>query len=214
MTQEIAKKFRDALAHSKGEFAKRSFNKILELSGGTPHDQNSLIVFYAGDHYLVRYPEGDVVFWDEEKGKVKEGTVEITTHILILQYLTEVCGVQPTGRWISFRELPGGNNHFGTFKLEAMEPLAQHFGNSPEKFSEICQILKGRKLDMGDLAYAIPALPKLEVALVLWLADEEFPAQANVLYDANASQHLNTEALEVMVINLVEKMVAWAKEHF
>ncbi|AFM00426.1 hypothetical protein Desde_2042 [Desulfitobacterium dehalogenans ATCC 51507] len=197
MTTESQKKYRDALEHAKSEFAKRSFSKILELSGAASYDESSLVLGYGGELYRVWYPEGEITPCED-----------ITDHILILQYLTEVCGVQPTGRWISFRELPGGNNHYGAFKLEAMDPLAKHFGNSPEKFETICQKLKGKKLAMGDIAYTIEVLPKLELALILWLADDEWPAKANILYDATASMHLNTEGLEVMAINLVEKMVA------
>ncbi|KTE91369.1 uncharacterized protein DUF3786 [Desulfitobacterium sp. LBE] len=197
--KESQKKYRDALEHAKQEFAKRSFAKILELSGAAPYDESSLVLLYGGEHYRVWYPEGEI-----------SPCEDITDQILILQYLTEVCGVQPTGRWISFRELPGGNNHYGAFKLEAMDPIAEHFGNSPEKFESICQMLKGKKLAMGDIAYAIEVLPKLELALILWLADDEWPAKANLLYDATASMHLNTEGLEVMAINLVEKMIAKA----
>ncbi|HHY26589.1 MAG TPA: DUF3786 domain-containing protein [Desulfitobacterium dehalogenans] len=197
MTKESQKKYRDALEHAKSEFAKCNFAKVLELSGATSYDESSLVLGYGGELYRVWYPEGEITPCED-----------ITDHILILQYLTEVCGVQPTGRWISFRELPGGNNHYGAFKLEAMDPLAKHFGNSPEKFEHICQRLKGKKLAMGDIAYTIEVLPKLELALILWLADDEWPAKANILYDATASMHLNTEGLEVMAINLVEKMIA------
>lgn len=212
MTLESQKKYHDALALAKGEFSKRSFAKVLELSGATPYDDSSLILPYGGDLYWVWHPEGHVCPWEKDKVMDKEDKVEITNHILILQYLNEVCGVQPTGRWVSYRELAGGNNHYGTFKLEAMDPLAKNFGTSPEKFAEICERLGGKKLAMGDIAYAIPALPKIEVAFILWLADEEFPAQANILYDATASMHLNTEGLEVIGINIVEKMIAIAQE--
>lgn len=212
MTLENQKKYRDALTMAKAEFSKRSFAKVLELSGATPYDDSSLILPYGGEFYRVWHPAGHVRPWDEDKVMEQEGEVEITDHILILHYLNEVCGVQPTGRWVSYRELPGGNNHYGTFKLEAMDPLAKQWGASPEKFAEVCERLGGKKLALGDIAYGIRVLPKIEVAFILWLADEEFPAQANILYDATASMHLNTEGLEVIGINIVKKMIDMAQE--
>ena len=185
MTLPGQKKYLDALAHAKGEFAKRSFAKILEISGAVPYDDASLIIPYGGDSYRVWHPEGEVCLWENEGVKGTEKEVEITNHILILHYLTEVCGVQSIGTWISFRELPGGNNHYGSFKQEAIEPLAKRYGNSPEEFERTCQALGGKKLPLGDIAYAIPVFPKLELALILWLADEEFSAQANILYNSN-----------------------------
>ena len=46
-----------------------------------------------------------------------------------------------------------------------------------------------------------------KLAFILWLADEEGPARANILFDANASMHLNTEGLEVLGINVAERII-------
>jgi hypothetical protein len=207
MAKEELKKYRDALEHSKREFAKRSLSKVLELSGAEPHGESGLVIHYGGKLYHVRHPEGEINPWE---AKEQGGWVEITDQILILQYLTEVCGVPPSGKWISYRELPWGNNHYASFKLEAMDPLAKRFGSSSAEFELACQKIGGIKLAMGDLAFAIPVFPKLQLAIILWQADEEWPARANILFDATASMHLNTEGLEVMGINIAEKIIAIA----
>ena len=204
MAKEDQKKYRDALEQAKKEFAKRSLTRVLEVSGAEPYDQSELTIRYGGKLYRVKHPEGEISPCEINENRAR---VEITDQILILQYLTEVCGVQPSGKWISFRELPGGNNHYASFKLEAMEPLAKHFGSSPAEFEIACHKLGGRKLTMGDRAFVIPALPRLHLAFILWLADEEGSARANILFDANASMHLNTEALEVLGINVAERII-------
>ena len=205
MDKEDLKKYRDALEHSKQEFAKRKLSNILELSGAEPHGESGLVILYGGKFYQVRYPGGEITPYESNDS---DNRVEITDQILILQYLTEVCGVPPNGKWISYRELPWGNNHYAAFKLEAMDPLAKRFGSSPAEFEFACQKLGGTKLDIGDLAFSISVFPKLQLAFILWLADEEFPAQAIILYDATASMHLNTEGLEVLGINMSEKIIA------
>ncbi|NMA68373.1 MAG: DUF3786 domain-containing protein [Desulfitobacterium sp.] len=207
MKNEELKKYRDALAHSQQEFAKRSLEKMIELTGARAYGDSSLIIPYRGEECLVTYPAGDVSHFQPDGEQEK---LDITDKILILQYLTEVCGVSPQGKWISFRELPAGENHYNTFKLEAMEPLAKRFGKDPEGFAKVCEGVGGKKISMGDIAYSIEALPKLELAFILWLADDEFPAQANILFDAYSSMHLNTEGLEVMAGNTAAKLIAWA----
>lgn len=204
MSNEDLKKYRDALEHAKQEFAKRSLSKVLELSGAEPHGESGLVIRYGGKLHQVQYPEGEISLINAEEN---EG-IDITDRILILQYLTEVCGVPPKGQWISFRELPWGNNHFASFKLEAMDPLAERFGSSPHEFEAACRRLGGQKLAMGDLAFVLPIFPKLQLAFLLWLADEEWPARANILFDAAASMHLNTEGLEVMGINTAARIIA------
>lgn len=204
MAKEDQKKYRDALEQAKREFAKRSLYKVLDVSGAEPYGQSGLVIRYGGRLYQVRHPEGDISHCEPNEHSLP---VEITDQILILQYLTEVCGVPPSRKWISFRELPGGNNHYASFKLEAMEPLAKRFGSTPAEFELACQKIGGKKLTMGDLAFAIPVFPRLELAFVLWLANEEGPAQANILFDATASMHLNTEGLEVLGINTAERII-------
>ena len=205
MAKEDQKKYRDALEHAKREFTKRSLSKVLELSGAEPCGESGLVIRYGGKLYQVQYPEGEISpFEAKEHGD----RVEITDRILILQYLTEVCGVQPSGRWISFRELPSGNNHYAAFKLEAMDPLAKRFGSSPAEFELACLNLGGKKLAMGDLAFAIPVFPRLQLTFILWLADEEWPARVNILFDATASMHLGTESLNVLGNNISEKILS------
>ncbi|MDR3585123.1 MAG: DUF3786 domain-containing protein [Desulfosporosinus sp.] len=206
MAKENQKKYRDALEHAKREFAKRSLSKMLELSGAEPYGDSGLIIRYGGKLYQVQHPGGEIT---PTESKEHGDWVEITDRILILHYLTEVCGVQPTGRWISFREIPWGNNHYAAFKLEAMDPLAKRFGSSPVEFELACLNLGGKKLAMGDLAFAIPAFPRLQLAFILWLADEEWPARVNILFDATASMHLSTESLNVLGNNIAEKIIFW-----
>ncbi|MDR3601052.1 MAG: DUF3786 domain-containing protein [Desulfosporosinus sp.] len=204
MAKEDQKKYRDALEHAKREFSKRSLSKVLELSGAEPHGDTRLVIRYGGKLYQIQHPEAEI---SPCESKEHGNWVEITDRILILHYLTEVCGVQPSGRWISFREVPWGNNHYAAFKLEAMDPLAKRFGSSPAEFELACLTLGGKKLAMGDLAFAIPVFPKLQLAFILWLADDEWPARANILFDATASMHLHTEDLEVLGINIAEKII-------
>ena len=205
MAKEDLKKYRDALEHAKQEFTKRSLAKMLELSGAEPHGESGLVIRYGGKLYQVQYPGGEI---SPCESKEQGDWVEITDQILILQYLTEVCGVPPRGTWISFRELPWGNNHYAAFKLEAMDPLAKRFGSSPAEFTLACLSLGGKKLAMGDLAFIIPVFPRLHLACSLWLADEEWPARVNILFDVTASMHLSTESLNVMGNNMAEKIIA------
>ncbi|MDA8441291.1 MAG: DUF3786 domain-containing protein [Peptococcaceae bacterium] len=209
MAKEDQKKYRDTLAQAKQEFAKRSLNNMLEVTGVEALGRSGLLIRYIGKLYQVQHPGGEISPY--EAGQLG-ARVDITDHILMLQYLAEACGVPPSGKWISFRELPAGNNHFAPFRLEAMEPLAKHFGSSPAKFELICQNLGGKKLTIGDLSYAIPVFPRLELAFILWLAGEEGPARANILFDSSASMHLATASLHVLGINVAEKIISYPWE--
>ncbi|WP_066635834.1 DUF3786 domain-containing protein [Desulfolucanica intricata] len=131
---------------------------------------------------------------------------------LILQYLTQSSGLPPRGNWISFLQLPFGELHHAPFQKDAIYPLAQTFGNDEEGFLAAGRRFGGESLKMGDYAFVIPAFPKIPLAVALWLADDEFPAKANILFDETAALHLSTAALWVLGVELAEKMMRTTKE--
>ena len=49
----------------------------------------------------------------------------------------------------------------------------------------------------GDTAVTMNVLPRIPVTYVIWEGDEEFPANATVLFDATAQYYLPTEDLVV-----------------
>jgi hypothetical protein len=55
-------------------------------------------------------------------------------------------------------------------------------------------------------------LPRVWLAVVLHLADEEFPASANVLFDASASHYLPTEDLAVLGGMLTGRLIKSAPQ--
>jgi hypothetical protein len=63
------------------------------------------------------------------------------------------------------------------------------------------------RLSYGDASFLFRPLPRLYLAVVLHLEDEEFPAFANILFDASAEHYLPTEDLiglcEMLSRNLV-----------
>lgn len=123
----------------------------------------------------------------------------------ILQYLAGATGLPPRNTWISFLELPDGPHHFVLFQKEAMEPLAKAFGSDLESFARLALALGGQPLNMGDKGFSLQVLPKLSLAMAVWEGDEEFPAKANILFDAVAPQYLSTAGLWVLGIEVAER---------
>jgi hypothetical protein len=134
--------------------------------------------------------------------------VPFNDRTIILQYLCGASGLPPRGRWLSFLELPDGDHHYAPFQTDASNPLARTYGARFAEFRHAALTLGGREIELGDLSYSIPALPKLPLAVVLWEGDEEFPARSNILFDAVAPTHLTTAALWILGIELAHKMLS------
>ena len=97
------------------------------------------------------------------------------------------------GKLISFRELPSGSIYIGPFTNRAIKPLVSIFGDRPGALAEAAEKIGGQRVEMGDLSVKVPVLPKIPITFLLWEGEDEFTSSGNVLFDASAPSHLDTE---------------------
>lgn len=67
------------------------------------------------------------------------------------------------------------------------------FARDPRRLEEICVALGGTKEGQGDVAFRLNVFPFLPVRIQLWLADEEFPASIQLLWDTNTLDFVHYE---------------------
>ncbi len=91
-------------------------------------------------------------------------------------------------------------NHFGrSFHQGLLEDgrdeLAARFDRDPEALHRACRAMHGKPLPHADIAYALPLLEELPVAVHFWHGDEEFAPRLRFLFDANSLQYLRYETM-------------------
>ncbi|MDD4346377.1 MAG: DUF3786 domain-containing protein [Desulfitobacteriaceae bacterium] len=148
---------------------------------------------FLGQHFEVEYPSGKFI---PEPSMFEE--LPVFVQILILHYLANTTAVNIEGKFISFKELPGGNIYIQPFTNRAILPLAKLFGAEPQRLLEVAFRIGGRQAEVGDAGVTIHVFPRIPITLVFWKGDEEFVASANILFDASASFFLPTEDYAVM----------------
>jgi len=124
--------------------------------------------------------------------------VDISTQLILLHYLLAADGTPMADQWIAFRNLPGALGYDSAFQGRATLRLVQAFGTNKLAFETAARALGGERLAFGNASFNFRVLPCLWLGVVLYLADDEFPASANVLFDASASHYLPTEDLAVL----------------
>jgi hypothetical protein len=148
-----------------------------------------VIVPYFGRAHLVTHPAGEAVV--QTTGK----PAHVTIAIVLMHYLLTADGTPPADRWLAFRDLPDGMFYAQAFAGHAEGEIARKFGADVPGFRQAAASLGGQPLDLADASFRFQALPRLAVAVLLWAGDDEFPAQARVLFDAHAGRYLPTEDL-------------------
>ncbi len=167
--------------------------------------KEGLLVPYFGQMRRVAWPEISVT--------PVEGDVQIplTEQILILHYLSKATGEPLSGHSIDFREVPdGGGFYWSAFVSRAKKPLLETFGNDLKLYLKVAQSLGGEPQDLGDAAARYTAFPLVPVTHVLWRGDEEFPPEANILFDLTISRHLSTEDIAALSGASVYRLMAVA----
>lgn len=142
---------------------------------------------FLGTEYFVSFPGGEIT-----TGQGKD-SVSLTNKVCILHYLVHASDMLPAGRYITFKELPNGSIYTGPFNNRAIRPLVSIFGSRPEMLVKAGEKLGGRRAGVGDWAVTVDVFPKVPITFVIWEGDEEFPPSGNILYDATAPMHLETE---------------------
>jgi hypothetical protein len=151
--------------------------------------------------HRVYWPSGEV-----ERARGAQN-VDIATRIILLHYLLTADGTPLASRWIAFRNLPGGLGYEAAFQKRSGLRLARTFGGDRQALKEAGRRLGGEPLEFGDASLLFRALPRVWMAVVLYVEDDEFPASANVLFDAAASHYLPTEDLAVLAGLLSSRLV-------
>jgi len=159
---------------------------------------------------VVQRPEGQTVeltywgrrlqvAWDTGQVRLASGqALSTTVQLVVMHYLITADGTPMADRWLSFRELPDGRVYDSAFRKRACLPLARAFGDRPDSFLAAGQRLGGQRLAYGDVSFLFQILPRVRVAAILYARDEEFPADANVLFDASLRHYLPIEDVAVL----------------
>ena len=165
---------------------------------GERDGKKNIKVNYLGEEYTVVLPE-IVVFKEEAKNEIP-----FREKILILHYLVQAKGTPPSGKYITFRELPEGPVYFRTFSKRTIQPLIDNFGKVTGGLLDAGKDFGGVPADLGDTSIIVPAFNRVPVTIVLWKGDEEFPPEGSVLFDANVLDYLTTEDVTV-----VSEVITW-----
>ena len=187
---EVGRQFRGAWEQARSEWAAADPARRAAQAGCGLSPSGVSVPFFERPH-LVTHPGGAV--------SAGGAPAHVAVSILLLHYLLRADGVPPAGEWRAFRELPDGMFYAAAFEQRAEAPLAQTFGagsgSGLEAFRGAAVAAGGLPLELADAAFAFQALPRLALAVLVWAGDEEFPAQASVVFDAAAGHYLPAEDL-------------------
>jgi hypothetical protein len=113
----------------------------------------------------------------------------------VIWYMVGAADVQPTGKLVKPSGMPGGDIFFRGSHVLPLEQIAKKFGADRDGFMDRGLLYGGRQAEYGDASLELSPFPRIPVTVVLWLADEEWEARADLLFDSSSTAHLPIDVL-------------------
>ncbi len=161
------------------ELASISPDDICNLEICAYNDTEKIYTIWLwGDEYSIN-PEEMTIYC---KTSLKKPSHEYFS-LFIIFYLLKISPFNTEKEWISEKDIPGGATFFRGPHEIPTDSISRQFGNDIKMFKDKCTKLGGEPLNMADAAYSFDITPSLPIAVLYWMGDEDFPAEAKILYD-------------------------------
>ncbi len=112
-----------------------------------------------------------------------------------LGYLALGRDVALTGQLINPVNMKSGQLFFRGSHVLPLDKVAERYGKDVEGFLVKSEELAGTRLTYGDASFRVFPFPKVPAVLILWLADEEFPSRADLLFDTAIETQLPIDVI-------------------
>lgn len=196
------------------EFAKYNPEEMAQKSGAKyDSEKKQFTLVYLNKEYLISYPEGRVTLKDNNQNEVSANSNRnFIIKALIISYLHRCTNSGLEKRWVPFRELEGVGHAYDGFSIQGVNKLTEFFGDKGELFLKAGAKLGAKNYHGGDIGLEINIFPNVPVVLILWLGDEEFKADASILFDYSSPKELHVEDLAGLCSMVADEMIRVAKE--
>jgi hypothetical protein len=150
-----------------------------------------ILVSFFSEPYTIHFPQLEF----SSPGKK---TVSLVVRVLLLHHLLHADGSPLTGKWVAYKDIPGGLLYAGVFARRVTDPLLRKFGKSAKLFREAGNRLGGEVAEVGDASFCLQAFPRVPLQYVLWEGDDEFPPSVQLLFDSSVVHSLPLEDVVVL----------------
>ncbi|KIR02568.1 hypothetical protein P261_01383 [Lachnospiraceae bacterium TWA4] len=152
-------------------------------------DDEKIYVTYYSHPFTMDRKTGDIVRLDAPKKAIGFDTALLFYNM----FYYAVPNPTPSGNLVPFREVRRVYPFEPAYKNSTLKHMAERFNGKVNELRHACEVLGGKPIAQGDVGYVLESLPGLGVAVIFWDGDDEFPAQANMLFDYNITDFMHEE---------------------
>jgi hypothetical protein len=133
-----------------------------------------------------------------------------------LDYVLNGRGMEPTGDWVSFRELKEGAERYPLFQKRCEEPLKGVADTYTGLFDDMVHIFGGKQVEkqfQSDISVVLHPLPRVPIMVCYWLPEEGLASTLNLFFDRSADANLSIGSLFSLASGLALMLSRLALRH-
>ncbi len=156
---------------------------------------------------LIVYPGKRKVVRVDPPGNENDSPPDFNTILVAAHYLLRAREIPIAREYVTEKQLTDGEFFFkGPHALPSWR-IEKRLGNDAAAFLERGRLVGGKPISFGDAALEFLVLPRIQIAYVLWVADDEFPARSQILFDASADKHFALDVVWAMCNLVTDKLL-------
>jgi hypothetical protein len=117
------------------------------------------------------------------------------SRLAALTYLLNVQPALPSGTWIKPADMKAGDIYYRGSHILPMARVGAKYDGRAADFIVRGLALGGERLSFGDASVRVCPFPRLPMAIILWVSDDEFGARSELMFDSTCEQHLPQDIL-------------------
>lgn len=118
---------------------------------------------------------------------------------------------QLSGEWVAFRDIPTAGVFDGAYQSTILKPFAEVFSGKADRLKAAGEKLGFLPLTYGDVSFQAEAFRGLPLRIIFWDGDDEYPAQANMLFDRNITQFTHPETVVCLAGQFASRLIGAAE---
>lgn len=126
--------------------------------------------------------------------------------VFLIHHLLSARESDPVLDWISEKDIPGGVTFFRGPHMLPTQMIADRYGNDVDAFKQRCEQLGGKPLGMADAAFLFCVTARTRVAVLYWQGDDDFAAEAKILFDRSLAGYLAADAVFALAVDICERL--------
>ncbi len=164
--------------------------QLMQLLPELKVEGDFLTIVHFGKKYGIHRRQGHIVSLED--------VLPVSTTVQLNIY-TLFGYVSPTAlfrdEWVPFEKLRSTSPFAAAFHKGIITPFARTFSGHMDALQSAFESLGGVRLPHSDLGYQIKAFECIPMRFLFWEGDEDFPAQANILFDKSATDFIHGESI-------------------